>query len=136
MVQQKVDKLLAKGIIQESHSPWNFPLYLVGKKDGSCRSIIDFRKVNALTVPDCYPLSVLSDLFQSIGHIIGVSSYLDLLSGFWQIPLDVKFREITDFLTSIGHYEWLRFTVSFRNAPLTFQFHFCGRHWKRRVSIP
>ncbi len=67
VVQQKVDELLQEGIIQESHSPWNSPLFLVLKKDGSYRSVIDFWKVSALTVPDHYPFPVLSELLQSIG---------------------------------------------------------------------
>ncbi len=82
MVQQKVDELL-QGVIQESQSPWNSPLCLVPKKDGSYRPVIDFRKVNALTVPDHYPLPVLSELLQSTGKHNTVFSSLDLLSGFW-----------------------------------------------------
>ncbi len=50
VVQQEVDKLLSAGVIQESHSPWNSPMFLVGKKDGSYCPVIDFRRVNALTV--------------------------------------------------------------------------------------
>ncbi len=46
---------------------------------------------------------------------------LDLLSGFWQIPMDKESREITAFSTIAGHYEWLRFHMGLRNAPLTFQ---------------
>ncbi len=52
IVQQKVDELLKEGVIQEYHSPWNSPLFLVPIKDGSYRPVIDFLKVNALTVPD------------------------------------------------------------------------------------
>ncbi len=62
VVQQKVDELLQEGVIQESHSTWNSPLFLVPKKDGSYRPVIDFRKVNALTIPDHYRLPVLSEL--------------------------------------------------------------------------
>ncbi len=47
VVQQEIDKLLSAGVIQESHSPWNSPMFLVGKKAGSYRPVIDFRKVNA-----------------------------------------------------------------------------------------
>ncbi len=82
MVQQKVDELLQEGVIQESQSPWNSPLFLVPKKDGSYRHVNDFRKVNALTVPDHYPLPVLTELLQSIGKHNTVFSSLDLLSGF------------------------------------------------------
>ncbi len=88
VVQQKVNKLLKEGVIQESHSPWNSSLFLVPKKDGSYRPVIDFRKVNALTVPDHYPLPVLSELLQSTGKDNTVFTSLDLLSGFWQIPMD------------------------------------------------
>ncbi len=86
-MQWKVDELLAEGVIQESHSPWNSPLFLVSKKDGSYRPVIDFRKVSALTVPDHYPLPILSDLLQSLGDSNAVFNSNDLISGFWQITL-------------------------------------------------
>ncbi len=120
MVQQRVDELLAEGYIQKSHSPYNSPFFLIGKKDGSYRPVIDFRKVNTLTVPDYYPIPVLSDLLKSIGHTNTVFSYLDLLSGFWQISLDAKSREITAFSTRTGNYEWVCFLMGLCNAPLTF----------------
>ncbi len=82
MIQQKVDELLEEGVIQESHSPWNSPLFLVNNKDGAYRPVINFRKVYALTIPNHYQLPILSDLLQSIGHGNTVFSSIDLLSGF------------------------------------------------------
>ncbi len=52
IVQNLVDGMLKDGIIQESHSPWNSPLFLVPKKDGPFRVLFDFRKLNSVTVPD------------------------------------------------------------------------------------
>ncbi len=121
MVQQKVDDVLQEEVIQESHSPWNSPLFLVPKKDGTYRPVIDFRKVNALTVPDHYPLPVLSELLQLTGKLNTVFTSLDLLSGFWQISMDDKSRKVTAFSTPAGHYEWLRLPMRLRNASLTFQ---------------
>ncbi len=47
---------------KESNSPWNSPLFLVHKKDGTLRPVVDFRRENEVTVDDHYPLPVLRDL--------------------------------------------------------------------------
>ena len=121
VAQNLVQGMLDEGIIQESYSPWNSPLFLVPKKDGTYRAVIDFRKVNAVTVPDHYPLPVLSDILQSIGKDNTVFTTLDLKSGFWQIPLSPSSRPITAFSTPKGHFEWLRCPMGLRNSPLTCQ---------------
>ncbi len=51
---------LKERVIQEFTSPWSPPLFLVPKRDGSWRPAIDFRRFNAVTVSDHYPLP-LSD---------------------------------------------------------------------------
>ncbi len=78
-------------------------MFLVGTKDGSIRAD-DFQKVYALTVPNHYPLPILSDLLQSLGDSNTVFSSIDL-SGFRQIPFVAKSREITVFSTPSGHNE-------------------------------
>ncbi len=131
-----VTDLLDDGIIQESHSPWNSPLFLVPKKDGSYRAVVDFRRVSQVSDPDHYPLSVLSDLLQSIGRDNTVFTTLDLKSGFWQIPLSADSRSVTAFSTPTGHYEWLRCPMGLRNSPLTYQRHtFPGFNWQRIICI-
>lgn len=113
--------MLDEGIIQESYSPWNSLVFLVPKKDGSYRVVIDFRKVNNVTVPDHYPLPVLSDILQSIGKDNVIFTNLDLKSGFWQIPLSLSSRPITAFSTPKGNFEQLRCPTGLRNSPLTCQ---------------
>ncbi len=73
--------MLAQGVIQHSRSPGNSPLFLVPKKDGQYRPVIDFRKVNEVTEDDRYPLPVLSDLLMPLGQGNKIFSSLDLLSG-------------------------------------------------------
>ncbi len=100
--------MLDQGVIQHSRSPWNSPFFLVPKKDGSLRPVIDFRKVNEVTEDDRYPLPVLGDLLMSLGSGNTIFSSLDLLSGYWQVPMAAESREITAFSTPSGHFEWLR----------------------------
>ncbi len=55
IVDEQVIDMLHQGVIQHSRSPCNSPLFLVPKKDGSFRPVIDFRKVNEVTEDDRSP---------------------------------------------------------------------------------
>ncbi len=67
--------------------PRNSPLFLVPEKEGRFRPVIDFRKVNEVTEDDRYPLPVLGNLLMSLGQGNTIFSSLDLLSGYWQVPM-------------------------------------------------
>ena len=64
-MQNQVNDMLAKGVIEESFSPWNSPALLVPKKslDGrpKYRFCVDFRALNAVMQFDTYPLPVLEE---------------------------------------------------------------------------
>ncbi len=55
-LKKELDELLEKGIIRESMSPWATPIVIVGKKDGSRRMCLDFRKTNEVTKKNQYPI--------------------------------------------------------------------------------
>ena len=62
----QIAKLVAdmerKGVISPFVSPWASPVVLVTKKDGSTCFCVDFRRLNAITKKDVYPLPRIEDI--------------------------------------------------------------------------
>ena len=113
--------MLSQGIVEHSDSPWSAPICLVKKKDGSCRFCIDFRKLNAITVQDTYPLPRIDDTLESLSGSIWFST-LDLASGYWQIKLSERSKKNTSFVTphrGLYHFNVMPFGLT--NAPATFE---------------
>ena len=96
-----IRKLLDNGIIQESHSPCAAPIVLVRKKDGSLRLCIDYRRLNAKTIRDQFPLPRIKEFIDAIGNA-KLSSKMDLGSGFNQVAMDEEDPQKTAFTTTFG----------------------------------
>lgn len=118
--------MLSKGIVEESKSPWNFPLIVVPKKsinnEVKWRVVVDFRRLNDATINEVFPLPNITDILDQLGK----SSYfstLDLESAYHQIDLDINDREKTAFSTTQGHYHFKKMCFGLKNAPATFQRH-------------
>ena len=73
-------KLLEKGFIRPSVSPWGVPVLFIKKKDGTMRLCIDYRKLNQVTIKNKYPLPRIDDLFDQFQGA-RVFSKIDLRSG-------------------------------------------------------
>ncbi|KAI2660984.1 Retrovirus-related Pol polyprotein [Labeo rohita] len=120
IMRQEVNYLLENGLAKHSYSPWSSPCLLVPKPDGTFRFCTDFRKVNAVTVPDSYPLPRMEDCVDNIGSACFVSK-LDMLKGYWQVPLTPQASEISAFVTPDNFLQYTAMAFGLRNAPATFQ---------------
>lgn len=116
-----VDKLLDAGLVANSQSAYAAPALLVKKKDKSWRLVIDYKKLNSVTIKDNYPLPNMELTLQILGRGYSYFSKIDLRSGFWQLPIDPKDRFKTAFTTPFGLFEWLVLPQGLRNSPPTFQ---------------
>ena len=87
-IEKQVKELLQNDITEPSMSPWQSPVVLVKKKDGTNRFAVDYRKLNSVTLPISHPLPRFEDIVDAVGSSQAqLFSTLDLASGFWQIPL-------------------------------------------------
>ncbi|GFX14754.1 hypothetical protein TNCV_1484981 [Trichonephila clavipes] len=120
IAKQEFKFMLDNDIIRPSKSPWASPIHLVNKKDGSVRPCGDYRRLNAQTIPDRYPIPRIEDFL----HILKgnrIFSKIDLFKAYFQIPIAEEDKEKTAIITPFGLVEFNVMSFGLRNAPSTFQ---------------
>ena len=61
VMKQEVAYLLEHHLAHQSSSPWSSPCLLVPKPDTTSRFCTDYRKANAVTIPDSFPMPRIDD---------------------------------------------------------------------------
>ena len=119
-IERQCLELYDMDIIEPSTSAFASPVVPVRKSDGTIRLCVDYRKLNQVTKPDRSPIPNLTDSVYGL-HGNRFFTSLDLVKGFYHIPIDDDSREYTAFVTSRSHWQFKRLSFGLRNAPVTFQ---------------
>lgn len=120
VMEGEINYMLENGIAAPSFSSWASPCLLVDKSDKGPRFCTDYRKVNAVTKHDAFPLPRMEDCVDQVGSARYISK-LDLLKGYWQVPLSKRAREISPFITPSGLFTYTVMSFGLRYAPAIFQ---------------
>ena len=93
-----LNEMLQTGVIEPSTSPWASPVYLVKKKDGTYRFCVDYRKLNAVSKRDAFPVPDIQDALDHLPDSKYLTTF-DLLSGYWQSGMTERANERSAFCT-------------------------------------
>jgi hypothetical protein len=119
-VDNMLDDMKRKGVIEESVGPWSSPVVLVRKKKGELRFCVDYRKLNDVTKKDCFRLPWIEDTLDTLAGAMWFLT-LDLKSGYWQVALRTDDKEKMAFSTGQGLWQFTVMLFGLCNAPATFE---------------
>ena len=117
-IKRQIEQMLKDDIIQPSTSPWNASILVIPKNvDASCkqkwRIVVDFRKLNDVTICDSFPIPMTSEILDNLGNSKYFST-IDCESGFLQIPVRLEDRPKTAFSAVYDHYEYKRMPMELK----------------------
>ena len=119
-VRKCLDNWLKQGIIRPSKCPYASQVVIVHKKTGEIRLCVDFRKLNAISIHDSFPLPRVEEALQAVQAAVWFSSF-DLAQGYLQMAMEEDDIPKTAFCAgSSGLYEFTRMPFRLTNAGASF----------------
>ena len=100
-VRKCLDAWLKAGIIRPSKSPYTSQVVIVRKRTGEIRLCVDFRKLNAISIRDSFPLPRIEEALQAIQAAMWFTSF-DLTQGYLQMVMEEEDMKKTAFRAGLS----------------------------------
>jgi transposase InsO family protein len=134
-----INRLLESGLITPSNSPWGFPVLVARNREGKMRMCVNYKKLNAQTRLDAYPLPKIEEILNALGGHFYYST-LDLCQGYHQMLLSTvpdengyTAQDKSSMVTHMGTFSWKVVGFGMSNSPGTFtrgiDMVLSGLHW-------
>jgi transposase InsO family protein len=118
---KEVDAMLELKVIEPARSPWLNNVFIVPKKDGTGRFVLDPRKLNEVTKADSYRLPNINHIMNNLRDTKFLTA-LDLSHGFWQMPLHEESRcKTAFFVEGRGQFQFRVTPFGLKNIPAEMQ---------------
>ena len=85
-VEKEIEEMIKEGIIEPASSDWASPIVIIKKKDDIIHLCVEYRRLNAVTHMDAYPMPRMEEIVDQEGQAKYITT-LDLAKGYWQVPV-------------------------------------------------
>lgn len=100
-----IDEMLSLNLISKSDGVWTSSCFMVPKKDGSKRCVIDYRRLNKLIVPTNFPGCTVAELTEATADATVFTS-CDCASGYHQLEINPEHANYTGFICKRGVFKF------------------------------
>ena len=111
-----LDYMVARGIVEkvgDEPSEWCHPIVIAPKPDGDVRFCADLTRLNSEVLRTSHHTKTPVEAINGFEATDRYFLKLDLVKGYWQMPLAEESRPLTTFATPWGRYRWLRSPMGF-----------------------
>ncbi|KAK8759335.1 hypothetical protein V5799_003032 [Amblyomma americanum] len=119
IMEAEVKKMLQLGVIEAGESDYTSPLILVEVPGKEPRPCVDYRRLNSITKDQIYPIPNIEERLEKVSSAQFIST-LDLVRGYWQVPLTEEASRYAAFISPMGTFRPKVLSFGLKNAPYCF----------------